>query len=292
MKMYPMSFSEFLMASGNRILVEQLKEHKWNELSLLADKFKNLLRQYYYVGGMPEVVNTYFTTDNLQEVRRIQKRILSDYEADFSKHISSVELPKVQMLWNSIPSQLAKENKKFVYGVIKKGARAKEFENAIQWLVDAGLIYKVIRVNKILRPLKFYEDITAFKIFFNDLGLLGAKVDITAKEVLTGMNYLSEYKGAFTEQFSAGELISADYCLYYHSKENSSLEIDFIVQKDEVYPIEVKAEENLKSKSLKSVYDENNLLKPCRFSMSNYREQEWLVNVPLYLAREWMESVE
>lgn len=292
MKMYPMSFSEFLMASGNNVMVELLKEHNWNELSLLADKFKNLLRQYYFVGGMPEVVNTFFTTDNLQEVRRIQKRILSDYEADFSKHIPAVELSKVQMLWNSIPSQLAKKQKKFVYGVIKKGARAKEFENAIQWLLDAGLVYKVIRVNKVLRPLKFYEDVTSFKLFFSDLGLLGAKVDVTAKEVLTGENYLSEYKGAFTEQFVAGELISAGYSLYYYSKESSTLKIDFIVQKNEVYPIEVKAEENLKSKSLKTIYDENNFLKPCRFSMSNYREQEWMINVPLYLAREWIENID
>lgn len=291
MRMYPMSFSEFLLASGNKMLIEQLNGHRWEELSVLSDKFKDLLRQYYYVGGMPEVVNTYFVTNNLQEVRRIQKRILADYEADFSKHIPSTAITKVQMLWNSIPSQLAKENKKFIYGAIKKGARAKDFEDAIQWLMSAGLIYKVIRVNKIERPLKYYEDVSAFKIFLLDLGLLGAKVDVTASEILTGENYFSEYKGAFTEQFVAGELISAGYDIYYYSKETSSLEIDFIVQKNDVYTIEVKAEENLKSKSLKTVYEGNNRLKPCRFSMANYREQDWLVNVPLYFAREWMDSI-
>lgn len=292
LKMYPMSFYEFLLASKNEVLVNQFEERRWDELSMLANKFKDLLRQYYYVGGMPEVVKTYFTTNNLQEVRRIQKRIIADYEADFSKHIPAVDLQKVQMIWNSIPSQLAKENKKFIYGAIKKGARAKEFENSIEWLLNAGLIYKVVRVNKIERPLKLYEDISAFKLFISDIGLLGAKVDVTAEEVLTGENYMSEYKGAFTEQFIACELISAGYNLYYYSKENSPLEIDFIVQKNEVYPIEVKAEENLRSKSLRTIYEENNRLRPCRFSMANYREQDWMTNVPLYLAREWIDNAE
>ena len=292
LKMYPMSFYEFLLASKNEVLANQFVEHRWDELSMLANKFKDLLRQYYYVGGMPEVVKTYFSTNDLQEVRRIQKRIIADYEADFSKHIPAVDLPKVQMIWNSIPSQLAKENKKFIYGAIKKGARAKEFENSIEWLLNAGLIYKVVRVNKIERPLKFYEDISAFKLFISDIGLLGAKVDVTAEEVLTGENYMSEYKGAFTEQFIACELISAGYNLYYYSKENSPLEIDFIVQKNELYPIEVKAEENLRSKSLRTIFEENNRLRPCRFSMANYREQDWMINVPLYLAREWMNNAE
>lgn len=171
-------------------------------------------------------------------------------------------------LFYSTTSQLAKENKKFVYGVVKKGARAKDFEDAIQWLVNAGLIHKVVRVNKVQRPLKFYEDMSAFKLFLSDLGLLGAMADVTAKEVLTGEK------------------------LYYYSKENSTLELDFLVQKDAVYPIEVKAEENLRSKSLKTIYDGNNELKPVRFSMSGYKEQEWMVNVPLYLAAEWINSIE
>lgn len=288
LKMYPMSFMEFLMASKNDILISQIKEHRWDELSLLSTKLIELLRQYYYVGGMPEVVAEYFENNNLMEVRKIQNRILQEYESDFSKHVPAEMLPKVRMVWNSIPSQLAKENKKFIYGVMKKGARAREFEDAIQWLIDAGLVHKIIRVNKIERPLKFYEDISSFKLFVNDLGLLGAKTDVTAKEILTGENYFSEYKGSFTEQFVAQEMISVDEVLYYYSKENSPLEIDFIIQKDDVYPIEVKAEENLKSKSLKTVYENNTRLKPVRLSMAGYREQEWLVNVPLYLAREWI----
>lgn len=291
-KMHAMSFCEFVNALGNDLLVQQIKEHSWNELSSLSGKFIELLRQYYYVGGMPEVVASYLESQNLKEVRNIQNRILADYEMDFSKHVPSEILPKVRMVWNSIPSQLAKENKKFIYGAMKKGARAKEFEDAIQWLIDAGLVFKVVRVNKTERPLKFYEDVSAFKLFVSDLGLLGAKSDVTASEVLTGENYFSEYKGAFTEQFVAQEMKSIDMRPYYYSKENSPLEIDFLIQKEAVYLIEVKAEENLKSKSLRVVYEKNKKLKPCRFSMSGYREQEWMVNVPLYLAREWLLDID
>lgn len=291
-KMHPMSFLEFLMASENEILVKQIQEHRWEELSLLSSKLIELLRQYYYVGGMPEVVSKYLTTDNIQEVRKIQNRILEEYDKDFSKHVPDNILPKLRMVWNSIPSQLAKENKKFIYGAMKKGARAKDFEDAIQWLIDAGLVHKVIRVNKIEKPLKFYEDISSFKLFVSDLGLLGAKSCVSAREVFTGENYFSEYKGAFTEQFVAQELQSIDYPAYYYSKENSPLEIDFIIQKEEIYPIEAKSEDNLKSKSLKNVYGENKRLKPCRFSMAGYRQQDWMANIPLYLAREWLLSAE
>lgn len=291
-KMYPMTFREFLSACGNETIIRQMREHRWEELSTLSVKFTDLLRQYYYVGGMPEVVKNYVGSQDLKEVRQIQKRILSEYEKDFSKHVPAADLPKVTMVWNSIPSQLARENKKFIYGAVRKGARAKDFENALQWLINAGLIHKVVRVNAVKRPLKFYEDISAFKVFLSDLGLLGAMADVTAKEVITGENYFSEYKGAFTEQFIAQELIALDLKLYYYSKEASPLEIDFLVQKNELYPIEVKAEENLKSKSLRAVYESNNALKPCRFSMSGYREQEWMTNVPLYLAQEWVLAAE
>lgn len=291
-RMYPMSFLEFLMASKNEELVNQIKTHRWNELSLLSDKLIDLLRQYYYVGGMPEVVSEYFETKNLTEVRNIQKRILKEYENDFSKHIPGSKLSRVNMVWNSIPSQLAKENKKFIYGTIKKGARAKEYEEAIEWLIDAGLVFKVSRISKIERPLKYYEDISSFKLFISDLGLLGAMVDVTASEVLTHNNFFKEYKGSFTEQYVAQEIHALDVDEYYYSKDNSSLEIDLIVQKKFVYPIEVKAEENLKSKSLKTVFNKNTNLKPCRFSMSKYKEQDYLVNVPLYLCREWIAYVE
>nr|WP_027871762.1 ATP-binding protein [[Eubacterium] cellulosolvens] len=290
--MYPMTFLEFMYASGNGLLAEQIQEHRWEDFAPFSTKFTDLLRQYYYVGGMPEVVQEYIDNENLNEVRIIQKRILTDYEQDFSKHVPDSLLPKVIMVWNSIPSQLAKENKKFIYGTVKKGSRAKDFEDAIQWLMNAGLLHKVIRVNKVQRPLKFYEDVNAFKIFLSDLGLLGAMADVTAKEVLTGVNYFSEYKGAFTEQYVAQDLIANGNKLYYYSKENSPLEIDFLVQKDELYPIEVKAEENVKAKSLRTLYEDNNRLKPVRFSMSGYRKQDWMVNVPLYLASEWIQSVE
>ena len=286
--LYPLSFEEFCKALGRTRLVEQVREHRWDELSSLSHTFIELLRQYYYVGGMPAVVKDYCENQNLQTVRDIQNQILADYKRDFSKHVPKDILPKVNIVWDSIPSQLAKENKKFVYSAIKKGGRAKEFENAIQWLMDAGLIYKVLRVTKIEKPLKFYEDFAAFKLFVVDLGLLGAMVQVSAKDVLVNNKAFTEYKGSFTEQYVLQELVTLNKNVYYYSKENSTLEIDFIIQNDDVYPIEVKAEENLRSKSLQSVYDSNPDLKPCRFSMANYRQQDWLTNVPLYLVREWI----
>lgn len=292
LKMYPMTFQEFTEASGNNQLTELVKSHRWDEISSMSPKLTDLLRQYYYVGGMPEAVCEYFETGSLSNVRDIQKRILFDYEQDFSKHVPSNQLAKVHMVWNSIPSQLAKENKKYIYGVLKKGARAKEFEDAVEWLIKAGLVHKVIRVNKVERPLKFYEDVSSFKLFISDLGLLGAMSEVTAKEVLTGENYFSEYKGAFTEQYAAQELIALGEKVYYYSKENSSLEIDFLIQKGEVYPLEIKAEENLKSKSLRTVYENNPNVKPCRFSMSDYRKQDWMINVPLYVLQEWIADAE
>ena len=292
LRMFPMDFKEFLQASGNEALVELLESHSWREVSDLAPKFEDLLRQYYYVGGMPEAVSAYFEAGDLREVRSIQNRILRDYESDFSKHVPSGQLAKVKLVWGSVPAQLAKENKKFVYGAVKKGARAKDFEDAIVWLQEAGLVHKVPRVSKIEKPLKFYEDMGAFKLFACDLGLLGAMADVTAREVIAGINCFSEYKGAFTEQYIAQELIAAGESPRYFSKDNSTLEIDFIVQKDELYPIEVKAEENLRSKSLRTVHEGNPRLIPCRFSMSGFREQDWLTNVPLYAAQAWIKAAE
>lgn len=289
--MYPLSFKEFLIAMGKDSIINLMDEHRWEELSSLSKMLIELLRQYYYVGGMPEVVKNYVADQDILQVRKTQKQILADYRRDFSKHVPSSLLPKVNMVWDSIPSQLAKENKKFIYGLLKKGGRAKEFEDAIQWLINAGLVYKVNRVSKIESPLKFYEDISAFKLFTVDLGLLGAMVDMPAKEVLINDNMFIEYKGAFTEQYVLQEIIEYGLQPYYYSKENSRLEIDLIVQTDEVYPIEVKAEENLKSKSLKTAYDENPKLKAVRFSMCGYKEQDWMTNVPLYLSGEWLKSI-
>ena len=289
--LYPMSFKEFLMALNKETLLENIESHRWSELTPLSSIYIDLLRQYYYVGGMPEVVKAYSNRQDIFEARSIQKQILSDYRRDFSKHVPSDLLPKVNMVWDSIPAQLAKENKKYIYSAVKKGGRAKEFENAIQWLVDSGLVYKVSRVNKIEKPLKFYVDYDAFKLYVLDLGLLGAMSDTDAKDVLVNNRAFSEYKGAFTEQYVLQEMKTLGEKVYYYTKEHSGLEIDFIIQKYNVYPIEVKAEENLKSKSLKTVYMENNNLHPIRFSMANYREQEWLTNVPLYLTGEWIDII-
>ena len=291
LKLYPLTFKEFMIALGKDNVAGQLGIHKWGELSSLSNLFKELLRQYYYVGGMPAVVKEYIANKNAFTVRKIQKQILADYRRDFSKHVPADIIPKVNMVWDSIPAQLAKENKKFIYNAIKKGARAKEFENAIQWLIDAGLIYKVLRVKKIEKPLKFYEDYDAFKLFMLDLGLLGAMSDVSAKDILINNKAFSEYKGAFTEQYVLQEIEASECKSYYYSKDNSRLEIDFVIQNGEVYPIEVKAEENLKSKSLKSIYDENNNLFPVRFSMSGYRDQGWMKNVPLYLTGEWIKTI-
>ncbi len=291
-QLHPMSFEEFLLALDKEVLVKQIKEHHWDELSLISGTFIELLRQYYYVGGMPKVVDQYRQDQDLIRVRDTQNQILADYRRDFSKHVPADVLPKVNMVWDSIPSQLAKKNKKFIFGAVKKGGRAKEFENAIQWLIDAGLVHKVVRVSKVERPVKFYEDNDSFKLFLLDLGLLGAMSEISAKDILVKNTAFTEYKGAFTEQYVLQELVGTDLKVYYYSKENSTLEIDFIVQKDELYPIEVKAEENVKSKSLRTLYEGNDSLKPCRFSMSGYREQDWMINVPLYLVREWIMCAE
>lgn len=290
--LYPLSFKEFLLALKKDQIYNTIQTHKWEELSSLSSIFIDLLRQYYYVGGMPAVVQAYATNHDIFEVRNIQSQILSDYRLDFSKHVPKDILPKVNMVWDSIPAQLAKENKKFIYSKIRKGARAKEFENAIQWLVDAGLVYKVLRVSKVEKPLKFYEDFDSFKLFILDLGLLGAITEVDARDVLVNNNAFTEYKGSFTEQYVLQELQSLEKRVYYHSKEHSELELDFVIQNYNVYPIEVKAEENLKSKSLRTIYSENNQLKPVRFSMADYKEQDWMVNVPLYLVAEWIEQAE
>jgi len=290
--LYPLCFKEFLLALKKQQITSAIQSHRWNEQSALSYVFIDLLRQYYYVGGMPAVVKAYATNNDIFEVRKIQKQILSDYRLDFSKHVPKDILPKVNMVWDSIPAQLAKENKKFIYSKIKKGARAKEFENAIQWLIDAGLVYKVLRVSKVEKPLKFYEDFDSFKLFTLDLGLLGAITEVDAKDILVNNSAFTEYKGAFTEQYVFQELQALEKKVYYYSKEHSELELDFVIQNYNVYPIEVKAEVNLKSKSLRTIYSENNNLKPVRFSMADYKEQDWMLNVPLYLAAEWIEHAE
>ena len=291
MTLFPMSFMEFITAGNYNKLAEAVKEHRWKELSLYASQFKELLRQYYFVGGMPEAVSCYYRTQNLKKTREIQERIINDYEMDFSKHIPANILPKVRLVYQSIPGQLAKENKKFIYGAVKKGGRAKEFEDAIQWLTDAGLIYRVSRLSKIAMPVKYYEQYDVFKLFLSDLGLLGAMSRVPSSKILIGDSIFEEYKGAFTEQYVAQQIISEGIVPYYYTNENSTMEIDFVIQKEQVFPIEVKAEENLRSKSLRSVADADNKLTCWRFSMSGYREQGWMINIPLYLVQEWIHEI-
>ena len=298
LNLYPLSFMEFLLALGKDILVEQIREHRWQELNALNHQLTEFLRQYYFTGGMPTVVLSYIEEQDLQKARAIQNQILSDYMMDISKHAPKNEIPKINLVWKSIPSQLAKENKKFIYGAIKSGGRAKDFENAIQWLISAGVIHKVSRVKKLEQPLKFYEDFGCFKLFINDLGLLGAMAETPAAEILVGNNAFSTYKGSFTEQYVAQEFYSAlatggtsGRNLYYYTNENSTLEIDFAMQGATLYPMEVKAEENLKAKSLSTVLKANEALFGIRFSMADYKEQKQMANVPLALAEEFLRSL-
>ena len=282
--MYPMTFREFLQALNEEKLLKLLDNKDWQLISMFKAQLINLLRQYYYVGGMPEVVLSYINTHDLNRVRVLQKAILNAYEQDFSKHAPASEVPRIRMVWNSIPSQLAKENKKFIYGLMKEGARAREFEQAISWLVDCGLVYKIHRIKKAAMPLKIYEDLSVFKLYMLDCGLLGALVEAPAADMLVENSIFSEFKGMFTEQYVLQQLIVCpEVSVYYWISERSDGELDFVCQlPDKISPIEVKAEENLHAKSLRSFISRYPDLKGIRFSMSDYREESWMTNVPLY----------
>ena len=284
MHLYPLSFYEFLNAIGEKKMVDLLQAKDWTMLTMVRAKFEERLRQYYFVGGMPAAVLAFVNDGDLNKVRTIQKSIIEAYERDFSKHAPAIEVPRIRMVWHSIPSQLSKENRKFIYGMIKEGARAKDFELAIEWLKDAGLIYKVNRCKKAQLPLAAYEDFSAFKMFLSDIGLMGAMSNIPVQSLLNGNMRFSDFKGALTEQFVLQQMkTNQSLSIYYWSADNSRGEIDFLVQQEEkVIPIEVKAEENLQAKSLRMFVERNPGLKGCRFSMSPYREQDWLVNYPLY----------
>ena len=285
--MYPMDFEEFLLAMGKEQLVELLRNNSWAALTPLRGMLTELLRQYYFVGGMPEVVKTYVERGDIWEVRSIHSKIIDAYRNDMSKHVPKQQVQRINMVWNSIPSQLARDNKKFIYGALRKGARANDFEIAIQWLVDSGLVHKVHRISKPVVPLKFYEDMASFKLFLLDCGLLGALSETPPEQILIGDNVFEEYKGAFTENYVLQQLKSLPRTfIYYYSNDNSTLEIDFVVQHEaHVIPIEVKAEENLRAKSLRQFVTDNSGLHGVRFSMSDYREQDWLTNVPLWAVR-------
>lgn len=282
-KMYPMSFDEFVDAAGKQQLAEILRNNNWEIINLLKQELMELLRQYYYVGGMPAVVQSFVNGNGPRVIRQIQEQILFDYTRDFSKHAPTKQVPRINMVWNSIPSQLAKEHKKFVYGMLKKGARANEFEIAIQWLIDAGLVYKVNRINKIESPLKFYEDMSAFKLFTLDVGLMGAMVGASAESMLTSNDIFKEYKGAFTELFVCNSFICNGIKPFYYSSDDAHSEVDFVIQgKTSVFPIEVKAENNVYSKSLKAIMEKYPKLHAFRLSMKDYKIQDWLTNLPLY----------
>lgn len=281
--LYPMTFQEFLLAMGHKDYADLIQSKDWLMIEIIKDRLIELLKNYYFIGGMPEVVLSFATNHDYDKVRAIQNSIISSYEYDFSKHAPVQEVPRIMMVWNSIPGQLAKENKKFVYGALKDGARAKEFEMAIEWLIDAGLIYKVCRNKRGELPLNAFEDLSAFKLFMVDVGLLCAMNKIQPTVLLNGNELFSTHKGALTEEFVYQELRGRTDFVYYWSAENSTGEIDFLIQKgDKVIPIEAKAEENLKSKSLRSFVSKYPGMHGIRFSMSDYREQDWMTNIPLY----------
>lgn len=284
MYLYPLSFFEFLEAVGEKRMVDLLMSKDWQTITMFRAKFEERLRQYYFVGGMPAVVAAFAEDGNLERVRTLQNGILDSYERDFSKHAPAIEVPRIRMVWQSIPAQLSKENRKFIYGVVKEGARAKDFELAIEWLKDAGLIYKVNRCKKGQMPLAAYEDFAAFKIFMSDIGLMGAMSKLPPQSLINGNALFTDFKGALTEQYVMQQLkTSSKLSVYYWSADSSRGEIDFLVQRDsDIIPIEVKAEENLQAKSLRSFIDKNPELHGVRLSMSPYREQDWMTNYPLY----------
>ena len=287
-RLYPMSFEEFLLAKGEAQMLQILRSRDWQTISMLHEKYVKILREYYFVGGMPEAVKTFLATNDANEVRNVQNNILFVYRSDMSKHVSTNEAARISMVWQSIPSQLAKENKKFVYGAVRPGARAKDFGLAIQWLVDAGLTYRISRVREVGVPLKFYEDMSAFKLFLLDVGLLGALSEMEPSQMLISSKVMTESKGAFSENYVLCQLLcQQSIYTYYYSREDSRLEIDFFAQhKGVVSPIEVKAEENLRSKSLSAFISANPQLKAIRFSMLPYKEQDWMRNIPLYAVEE------
>lgn len=284
MDLYPLSFFEFLEALGQEKLVRLLVSRDWELVSVMHSKLQEYLRQYYYVGGMPEVVSSFVTDKDFSKVRQLQQDILDAYDRDFSKHAPIAEVPRIRMVWKSVPAQLSKENRKFIYGQLKEGARAKDFELAIEWLRDAGLIYKVNRTKKGLLPLSSYEDFSAFKLFVVDTGLMCAMSNLPAQVLLNGDTLFTDYKGALTEQYVLQQLICIkNLSIYYWSADNSRGEIDFLLQQDaKIIPVEVKAEENLQAKSLRMFIERNPELHGIRFSMSCYKEQKWMTNYPLY----------
>jgi predicted AAA+ superfamily ATPase len=284
MDLRPFSFREFLIALGEGNLADTLSAKEWDLITLFAEKLKEYLRYYLYVGGMPEVVDAFRETRDWQLVRRIQNRLLDSYENDFSKHAPKEIVPRLGMVWHSIPSQLAKENKKFVYGVIREGARAKDFELAIEWLVNCGLLLKSHRVSKPGLPLISYQDLSAFKLFLHDVGLLGAMSGLDVRTIIEGNEIFEEFKGAMAEQYVMQQLrLNRDRFIGYWTNDRNTSEVDFVIQDgNTVIPIEVKSGENLKSKSFKLFCEKYKPAVAIRASLTDYRVEDWMTNVPLY----------
>ena len=282
--LFPLSFVEFLDAIHETQLADLLRNPDWSLVASFSIKFTDRLRQYYYTGGMPEVVLQYSVSGDMNQVREIQKRILVSYEQDFSKHAPAEIVPRIRMIWSGVPAQLAKENRKFIYGQIKAGARAKDFELALSWLIDCGLLYKVHNVSKPALPLKAYEELNTFKLFMLDIGLLGALTDLDARTLLEGNTVFTEFKGALTEQYVYQQLRTMnDLPVYYWSAGNARSEVDFLLQHNgQIIPLEVKAEENLHAKSLRVFCEKYKPALAVRSSMSGYRKEDWMTNLPLY----------
>jgi predicted AAA+ superfamily ATPase len=282
--LHPLSFSEFLLAVNEPQLLNLLQKKDWGLITAFKSKYIDLLKHYYYVGGMPEVVLTFIDQKDFKKVREKQLNILSSYEQDFSKHAPNEIVPRIRLVWQSIPSQLAKENRKFTYGNLKKGARAREFELAIEWLTNAGIVHKVNRCNKPGMPLIAYTVLSDFKLFILDVGLLAAMGNLDIHTLISEQSLFEEFKGALTEQYVLQQLRSIDQLpIYYWSAEKATAEIDFLIQyQNRIIPIEVKAAENLKAKSLKSYHQKFSPEMSIRTSLSDYRKEDWLVNLPLY----------
>lgn len=284
MNLYPLSFREFLMANGQERFAELIDKRDFQMITSFKLTYIDALKHYYYVGGMPEAVQSFAENKDFNEVREIQRRILMAYEQDFSKHAPNEIVPRLRMIWNSIPSQLAKENKKFIYGLVREGARAKDYEAAIMWLSDCGLVHKISRVNTAGIPLRAYEDLKAFKLFVVDVGLLGCMAGLRQHTLLDGNDLFAEFKGALTEQYVCQQLKNIeDLDIYYYTNDRGSCEIDFVVDTGgKIVPVEVKAEVNLRAKSLKSYQEKFSPEISVRASMADYKKEEWLVNLPLY----------
>jgi hypothetical protein len=284
--MHPMSFTEFLLALNEQKLVEVLVQKEWATLQIFNNRLTELLRYYFFIGGMPEVVQTFVETNDFEKVRVIQKRILLSYEADFSKHAPHNLVPRIRMVWQSIVPQLAKENKKFIFGLLREGARARDFEVALQWLTDAGLLIKCNRISKPELPLTAFMDYTAFKLFLHDVGLLLTMAGIDSKSIIEGNKLFTQFNGAIAEQFVIQELtIQPDIINSYWTNDRNSAEVDFVIQTDgKIIPIEVKSGENLRSKSFKLFCEKYHSVTAIRLSLADYKEETWMTNIPLWAA--------